>query len=107
AGGEGPQGGGRVLQPAGIRRPGRPVRPQGRKGVRLRQAADAVARKGRGPAEVTFPQPWHQAVRAGLARSAPIQPTPPVQCASTASRSSATMLVILIMGLTAGPAVSL
>jgi hypothetical protein len=29
------------------------------------------------------------------------------QCASTASSSSATMLVILIIGLTAGPAVSL
>ena len=30
-----------------------------------------------------------------------------LQCASTASSSSATMLVILIIGLTAGPAVSL
>ena len=31
----------------------------------------------------------------------------PYQCARTASSSSATMLVILIIGLTAGPAVSL
>ena len=34
-------------------------------------------------------------------------PTPPRQCPSTASSSSAPMLVILITGLTAGPAVSL
>src|SRR5262245_32295511 len=43
----------------------------------------------------------------GDGQRARVRRTAPLQCASTASSNSATMLVILIIGFTAGPAVSL
>ena len=94
------------------------LRPQGRQGFRLpdarprRPAATSSTYVGEHAQGVQL-----QCRRCGLAgaetekgpaRCGPfVFCSPPFQCASTASSSSATMLVILIIGLTAGPAVSL
>ena len=101
-------------EPAGAA--ARQLRPQGRQGVRLHQPhhadqrhraelrqlhlrADQAARRLRIAAQRKTPRLAPRGFR--------LQWPPDQPCASTASSSSATMLVILIIGLTAGPAVSL
>ena len=63
--GEGPARGRGLFRADGLGRPRRPIRAQGRQGVRLRQKRDAEPLQGRGHAEGLVPQPRRQAARAG------------------------------------------
>src|SRR5262249_2946119 len=99
--------------------------PEGRESVRLRQPCHANWRQGRrlsqrAVQDLLHPNSWFAGRRRTRRRKSWLHPNSSrnrlvagsankrqCQCASTASSKSATILVILIIGLTAGPAVSL
>src|SRR5262249_27827403 len=94
-------GGRRLFRQEPARRAPRQLRPAGRQDFRLRQPHHADRRPGTQLPHLCIQDLQPEELTAD--RPSPTE----AQCASTASSSSATMLVILIIGLTAGPAVSL